>query len=96
MGAGEAAWLVRPDEDRIAAVASGYSSQRLLTRAERDVLLPAIRFAAAYAGAIHLEQALLDGVRGASMEARWARLRNRIEVSEAVARLASPHLPGGP
>ncbi|MFI5068307.1 MAG: phosphotransferase family protein, partial [Streptosporangiales bacterium] len=95
-GAGEAAWLVRPDEDRIAAVASGYSSQRLLTRAERDVLLPAIRFATAYAGAIHLEQALLDGVRGASMDARWARLRNRIEVSEAVARLASPHLPGSP
>jgi Ser/Thr protein kinase RdoA (MazF antagonist) len=87
---------VRPDEDRIAAVASGYSAQRLLTRAERDVLLPAIRFATACAGAIHLEQALLEGVLGASMDARWARLRNRIEVSEAVARLASPHLPGEP
>ena len=95
-GAGEAAWLVQPDEDRIAAVASGYSSWRTLGPAERDVLLPAIRFAAACIGAIHLEQALLDGVRGESMNARWARLRNRMEVSEAVARLASPHLAGGP
>ena len=95
-GAGEAAWLVQPDQGRIAAVASGYSSWRTLWPAERDVLLPAIRFAAAYIGAIHLEQALLDGVRSESMDARWARLRNRIEVSEAVARLASPHLAAGP
>ena len=92
----EAAWLVQPDEERIAAVASGYSSRRVLTRAERDVLLPAIRFATAYIGAIHLEQALLEGVQGESMDARWARLRNRMEVSGAVARLASLHLPGGP
>ena len=95
-GAGEAQWLVQPDEDRIAAVASGYSSWRTLWPAERDLLLPAVRFAAACIGAIHLEQALLDGVRGESMDARWARLRNRIEVSEAVARLALPHLAGGP
>jgi hypothetical protein len=96
VGGGEAAWLVQPDEERIAAVASGYSSRRLLTSAEHEVLLPAIRFAAAYAGAIHLEQALLEGVRGKSMDARWARLRNRMEVSRAVARLASLHLRGGP
>ena len=95
-GGGEAAWLVRPDEERIAAVASGYSSRRLLTSAEHGVLLPAIRFGAAYVGAIHLEQALLEGVRGEAMDARWARLRNRMEASEAVARLASPYLPGRP
>jgi Ser/Thr protein kinase RdoA (MazF antagonist) len=87
-------WLVRPDPDRIAAVASGYTAQRVLTSAERDLLLPAIRFAAAYLGAIHFEQALLDGVRGPSMDARLARLRNRLDVSAAVARLAAPWLAG--
>jgi Ser/Thr protein kinase RdoA (MazF antagonist) len=86
-------WRVEPDEDRIAAVAEGYSAWRVLTPDERAILLPAIRFGAAYVGAIHFEQALVEGVRGASMDARLDRLRNRLAVSETVARLAERHLP---
>ena len=92
---GPAAWLVEPDEDRIAAVARGYASQRVVGAAERALLPAAVRFGACYVGAIHLHQALAEGVRGASMEARLERLRNRVSVSEAVARLAVPHLAGG-
>ena len=91
---GPAAWLVEPDEDRIAAVAGGYALQRVVGAAERALLPAAVRFGACYAGAIHLHQALAEGVRGASMEARLERLRNRLSVSEAVARLAVPHLAG--
>ena len=90
-----AAWLVEPDEDRIAAVARGYASQRVVGAAERALLPAAVRFGACYVGAIHLYQALAEGVRGAAMEARLDRLRNRVSVSEAVARLAAPHLAGG-
>ena len=92
---GPAAWLVEPDEDRIAAVARGYASQRVVGAAERALLPAAVRFGACYVGAIHLHQALAEGVRGASMEARLQRLRNRVSVSEAVANLAVPHLVGG-
>jgi thiamine kinase-like enzyme len=91
-GTGPGAWNVRPDEDRIAAVAAGYQRHRVLSAGERAVLLPAIRFGAAYVGAIHLEQALADGVRGPAMEARLERLRNRLAVSQTVARLAAAHL----
>jgi Ser/Thr protein kinase RdoA (MazF antagonist) len=94
-GSGSAAWLVEPDEDRIAAVARGYASRRVVGAAERALLPAAVRFGACYVGAIHLDQALAEGVRGASMEARLERLRNRVSVSEAVARLAAPHLAGG-
>jgi aminoglycoside phosphotransferase (APT) family kinase protein len=90
-----AAWLVKPDEDRIAAVARGYASQRVVSVAERALLHAAVRFGACYMGAIHLHQALAEGVRGASMEARLERLRNRLSVSEAVARLATPYLADG-
>jgi Ser/Thr protein kinase RdoA (MazF antagonist) len=92
---GPAAWLVQPDEDRIAAVAGGYASQRVVGPAERALLAAAVRFGACYVGAIHLHQALAEGVHGASMEARLQRLRNRVSVSEVVARLAVPHLAGG-
>jgi Ser/Thr protein kinase RdoA (MazF antagonist) len=94
-GSGPAAWLVEPDEDRIVAVVRGYASQRVVGAAERALLPAAVRFGACYAGAIHLHQALAEGVGGASMEARLQRLRNRVSVSEAVARLAVPHLAGG-
>jgi Ser/Thr protein kinase RdoA (MazF antagonist) len=87
-----AAWHVRPDEDRIAAVAAGYSRWRRLQPAERDLLLEGIRFAAAYVGAIHLERAVIDGVRGTSMDVRLERLRNRLAVSDTVAALARRHL----
>jgi len=90
-----AVWRVQPDESRIAAVAAGYTAWRVLTPDEHALLLPAIRFGAAYVGAIHFEQALAGGVRGPAMDARLDRLRNRLAVSEAVARLAARHLPTG-
>jgi Ser/Thr protein kinase RdoA (MazF antagonist) len=93
-GTGPGAWNVQPDEGRIAAVAVGYNTRRALSPEERDLLLPAVRFGAAYTGAIHFEQALADGVQGPAMDIRLERLRNRIAVSETVARLAARHLGG--
>lgn len=63
--------------------------------AERSLLTEAVRFGACHTGAIHLHQALAEGVRGASMEARLEQLRNRVAVREAVARLAARHLACG-
>ncbi len=91
-GTGPGAWNVRPDEDRIAAVAAGYRQHRVLSAGERAALLPAVRFGTAYVGAIHLEQALADGVHGPAMDGRLERLRNRLAVSGTVARLAAGHL----
>jgi Ser/Thr protein kinase RdoA (MazF antagonist) len=83
---------IQPDESRIAAVLAGYSRLRRLDSAEREFLLAGTRYASALAGALHFEQALIDGVHGAGMDARLGRLRNRLEVSNAVAELASRHL----
>ncbi len=88
------AWPIQPDDRRIAAVAEGYSRRRTLAPAELELLLAGIRFGVAFVGAIHFEQALLEGARGASMDARLERLRNRLAVSEAVAERASHHLTG--
>jgi Ser/Thr protein kinase RdoA (MazF antagonist) len=93
-GTGPGAWNVQPSEDRIAAVAAGYQRHRGLSAGEQAVLLPAVRFGAAYAGAIHFEQALAEGVQGPAMDLRLERLRNRTAVSETVARLAAQHLGG--
>jgi len=90
------AWLIQPDEARIAAVLAGYCRLRRLSSSERHLLPSGIRFATAFAGALHFEQALIDGVRGAGMDARLARLRNRLEVSQAVAELAARHLGEAP
>jgi len=90
------AWLVQPDEERIAAVAAGYSAIRELSAAERDLLPQAVRFGAAFVGAIHLEAALTGGAGGPSMDARLARLRNRLAISDAVADLALRHLAAPP
>ena len=87
-----AAWHIEPDEDRIAALAAGYSRWRRLEPAEQDMLPEGIRFAAAFVGAIHLEQALIGGVRDRSVDVRLERLRNRLAVSDAVAGLARRHL----
>jgi len=86
------AWHISPDPGRIAAVLDGYARWRRLDDAERAALADGIRFATAYIGAIHFEQALIGGVYGASMDARLGRLRNRIAVSQAVADLAARHL----
>ena len=85
------AWHIHPDEKRIAAIAAGYSRWRQLQPAEKDMLLEGIRFPAAYVGAIDLEQALLTGVRGRSMDVKLERLRNRLTVSDAVAAVARRH-----
>ena len=87
-----AAWHIQPDEDRVAAVAAGYSRWRRLQPAEQDMLLEGIRFAAAVVGAIHLERALVGGVHGRSMDVRLELLRNRLAASDAVADLARRHL----
>jgi Ser/Thr protein kinase RdoA (MazF antagonist) len=87
-----AAWHIRPDPGRIAAVLDGYTRWRQLEDAEREILPDGIRFATAYLGAIHFERALIDGVHGATMDARLGCLRNRIAVSQAVADLAAQHL----
>jgi hypothetical protein len=83
---------IQPDERRIGAVLAGYSRWRQLHDSERQILPEAIRFAPAYIGAIHFEQALLDGVRGAPMDARLGRIHNRLAVSQAVTDLAVRHL----
>jgi Ser/Thr protein kinase RdoA (MazF antagonist) len=87
-----AAWHIEPDQARISALLTGYSRLRRLHDAEREFLLPGIRFAAAVVGAHHFEQALIDGVRGPVMDARLSLLRNRLDVSQAVAELALRHL----
>jgi Ser/Thr protein kinase RdoA (MazF antagonist) len=87
-----AAWPIEPDPGRIAAVLDGYTRWRQLGSSEREILPDGIRFATAFIGAIHFERALIDGVHGATMDARLARLRNRIAVSQAVADLAAQHL----
>ena len=86
------AWLGRADAHRIAALVSGYREARELTAAERGLLPEAIRFGAAFVGAIHFEAALTGGASGPAMDARLARLRNRLEISAEVARLALRHL----
>jgi Ser/Thr protein kinase RdoA (MazF antagonist) len=87
------AWLVQPDEQRIAAVAEGYRAHRVPTNAERELLANAARFGAAFVGAIHFEAALLEGASGPAMDARLARLRNRLDISDTVAEFALRHLP---
>jgi len=86
------AWLVEPDEARIAAVAAGYSAYRSLSGPERDLLPASTAFGAAFIGAIHFEAALIRGAAGPSMDARLARLRNRLAISDRVAELALRYL----
>jgi Ser/Thr protein kinase RdoA (MazF antagonist) len=86
------AWLISPDEDRIAATARGYASTRTLSSAELALLPEAVRYSAAVVGAIHVELALADGVTGPIMDARLARLENRLSIADEVASLAAQYL----
>jgi Ser/Thr protein kinase RdoA (MazF antagonist) len=86
------AWHIAPDPGRIGAVLDGYARWRRLSAGERTALADGIRFGPAYAGAIHFERALIDGATGPTMDARLARLRNWVAVSQAVADLAARHL----
>jgi Ser/Thr protein kinase RdoA (MazF antagonist) len=87
-----AAWPIQPDPERIAVVLDGYTQWRQLDYSEREILPDGIRFATACVGAIHFERALIDGVHGATMDARFGLLRNRMAVSRAIADLAAQHL----
>ena len=86
------AWLISPDEERIAATARGYARTRTLSAAELALLPDAVRFTAAVVGAIHIELALGEGVSGPTMDARLARLENRLSIADEVAALAEPYL----
>jgi len=86
------AWLISPDEDRIAAVATGYASIRELSATELALLPDAVRFSVAVAGAIHFELALSGGVTGPTMDGRLACLQNRLSVADEVARVARRYI----
>ncbi len=86
------AWLIAPDEDRIAATVRGYVSTRRLSAAELALLPDAVRFSTAVVGAIHVELALAESVSGPTMDARLARLENRLSIADGVASLAAPYL----
>jgi Ser/Thr protein kinase RdoA (MazF antagonist) len=86
------AWLIAPDEDRIAEVTSGYSGVRRLSAAELSLLPAAVKFAAAVVGSVMLELALVSGVSGPAIDARLSRLQNRMAVADEVAELALEHL----
>jgi len=86
------AWLISPDEDRIAAVTAGYAAVRRLSPAELSLLPAATKFAAAVAGSVHFELALLSGVSGPAMDARLSWLENRMAVADEVAELALEQL----
>jgi Ser/Thr protein kinase RdoA (MazF antagonist) len=85
------AWLIAPDEERIAAAAAGYASMRVLSAAELALLPDAVRFGAVVVGAIHVELALA-GVSGPTMNAWLGRVENRLAIADEVAALAVPYL----
>jgi Ser/Thr protein kinase RdoA (MazF antagonist) len=85
-------WLVAPSPDRITALASGYAAARALSAAELGLLPAAVKFPAAVVGSVHLEVALTEGVSGPAMEARHARLENRLAVADQVAAIARDRL----
>lgn len=85
-------WLVVPSRDRIAAVAEGYAHVRPLSAAELGLLPAAIKFSAAVIGSLHFAVALIYGVTGPAMDARFARLENRLGVADEVAALARDYL----
>jgi Ser/Thr protein kinase RdoA (MazF antagonist) len=81
-------WLITPSADRIRALAEGYARVRVLSPAELDLLPAAAAFSAAVAGSVHLELALAGGVAGPVMDARLARLQNRLAVAGEISAIA--------
>jgi len=88
--AGEEAseWLIVPSADRITALASGYAGVRAASTGELSLLTAAVKFSAAVVGSVHFDVALTDGVSGPAMDARHARLENRLGVAGEVAAIA--------
>jgi Ser/Thr protein kinase RdoA (MazF antagonist) len=85
---------ITPSPERIAALAAGYARARVLSAAELDLLPAAVAFAAAVIGSVHLELALTGGVSGPVLDARLARLQNRLAVAGEVAAIARDGLTG--
>lgn len=81
-------WLVTPSPDRVGALAGGYAGVRRLSGAELDLLPAAVKFSAAVVGSAHLDVALTEGVSGPAMDARHARLDNRLAVADEVTAIA--------
>jgi Ser/Thr protein kinase RdoA (MazF antagonist) len=86
------AWHIQPDQQRITALCQGYRSQRAPEPAELALLADAIGFGIAFIGAIHLHQVVNLGITGPGMDARLARLRNRLAASGEIARIAQGQL----
>lgn len=89
------AWLITPDEHKITSLAEGYRDARPVAPAELRLLPHAIRFGIAFVGAVHFRQGLLEGHAGPGMDARLARLRNRLAASEEIAEIAAGTLSAG-
>jgi len=51
-----------------------------------------VKFTAAVVGSVHFDVALTDGVTGPAMDARLARLKNRLGVAPEVAAMARDFL----
>jgi Ser/Thr protein kinase RdoA (MazF antagonist) len=81
-------WLVAPSAVRIGPLAEGYAGVRNLSEPELRLLPAAVRFTAAVVASVHFDVALTDGVTGPAMDARLARLENRLAVGERVAAIA--------
>jgi Ser/Thr protein kinase RdoA (MazF antagonist) len=84
-----AAWHIRPNPARITALATGYRRERTPPATELELLDAGIQYGIAFVAAIHLTQALHDGVRGPHMDTRWNRIRNRLAASAEIATIAA-------
>jgi Ser/Thr protein kinase RdoA (MazF antagonist) len=87
-----AAWHIRPDPPRIAALCRGYRAQRVPGPAELGLLAHATGFGIAVIGARHLYQALCLGIASPAMDGRLARLRNRLAAAAEITRMAKREL----
>jgi Ser/Thr protein kinase RdoA (MazF antagonist) len=85
---------ITPSPGRIAALAAGYARVRMPSVTELDLLPAAVAFAAAVIGSGHLELAVTGGVSGPVLDARLARLQNRLAVAGEVAAIARDGLTG--
>jgi Ser/Thr protein kinase RdoA (MazF antagonist) len=81
-------WLIEPSADWIEAVASGYTRVRTLSAPELNLLPAAVKFSAAVAGSVLFDAALTDGATGPAVDARIARLENRLGAADEVAAIA--------
>jgi Ser/Thr protein kinase RdoA (MazF antagonist) len=86
--------LITPSPGRIAALATGYAEVRAPSAAELDLLPAAVAFAAAVSASIYLELKLTGDVSGPVLDARLARLQNRLSMASAVAAIARDCLTG--